>query len=206
MIKKFTKAAFLVSFLGVACFVNAQEYNSTVNPSKQGDNTYNWNQSRPKYTIPVSKNPSFHPPGGSYGDLFGNGLVQNSVKPWTPTDTDFCYLNYIENKGQWYNKVIYQSDFHGGRVFLEKNGLAYVFYPPGGFERFHPHPGKIDTADFNHCTLTFQAIKMQFVNSTSPIIHPAEQRDFYNNYYLGNDPKHWTSKCNTYGKVYYSNL
>ena len=76
-----------------------------------------------------------------------------------------AYINYIENKGQWYNKVLFQGDFNGGRIFLEKNAFTYVFYPPGGFERMHPHPNA-NPADFVSCTMTFQAVRMEFLNSS----------------------------------------
>lgn len=134
----------------------------------------------------------------------GQTLIK-TASSWLPTDTDFCYLNYIENKGQWIDKVLYQSDFHGGRLFLEKNALTYVFFPPNGFERFHPHEGA-NPADFVSCTMTFQAIRMEFANSLQASIKPATQREFYNNYFLGNDHTHWASKAHAYGKVYYNEL
>ena len=152
------------------------------------------------------------------GVTFAKGQVKSSAShanwtsttpqpsaSWVPTDTDFCYLNFIENKGQWNNKVIYQSDFRGGRLFLERNALTYVFYPPGGVDRFHPHAGGLTDTIGN--TLTFQAIRMDFLNSTTnPTIEPAEQKNFYCNYFLGNDPKQWASKAQVYGKIYYSQL
>ncbi len=199
MIKNYKKFLFLLSLAGGIGFANAQQYNSTVNPSMPDNNNDTRQNNTSKNTIPLRIVPIS-------ADLLDGGTGLTKTKSWIPSDTEFCYLNYIENKGQWYDKVLYQSDFRGGRIFLEKNGLSYVFYPPGGFERFHPHPGPIDTADFIHCTLNFQAIKMQFVNSGNATIVPAEQKSFYNNYYLGNDPKHWASRCNAYGKIYYQNL
>jgi hypothetical protein len=137
-------------------------------------------------------------------DSFGAGLTQSS-KPWVPTDTDFCYLNYVENKGQWNSKVLYQSDFRGGRLFLEKNALTYVFYPPDGVERFHPHK----VADKNIVisdVLTFEAIRMEFLNSANAVVEPAGQKSFYYNYFIGNDPKQWASSAHIFEKVYYNQL
>lgn len=127
------------------------------------------------------------------------------AQSWVPTDTDFCYLNYIENKGQWNNKVLYQSDFRGGRLFLENNAFTYVFYPAEGFERFHPHQGA-NPADMVSCTMTFQAVRMEFENSDNPIIEPAEKKNYYYNYFLGNDSRKWQSGVHAYGRVYYNQL
>jgi gliding motility-associated-like protein len=207
MIKNYKKAFFLLTLTGGISFANAQL--NTPNSAKQPV-TFNWLESQstapPKAGDQPSNNASLYKQPYSWGDLYDLGTVQKTVTSWAPSDSDFCYLNYIENKGQWYNKVIYQSDFRGGRLFLEKNALTYLFYPPNGFERFHPHPGPKDTADAVSCTMTFQAIRMQFLNSNNPTIEPAEQRGFFNNYYLGNDPKKWASGAHAYGKIYYHDL
>jgi gliding motility-associated-like protein len=151
-----------------------------------------------------------------FGILAGYNLVKGQVHvqkkaelikasaSWLPSDTDFCYLNYTENKGQWDSRVLYQSDFHGGRIFLEKNAFTYVFYPPDGFEHFHPHEGGT-AADLN-TMLTFQAIRMEFANSSNATVEPQTKREFYNNYFIGNDPAKWASQVRAFGKVYYHEL
>src|SRR5258705_5886360 len=40
------------------------------------------------------------------------------------------HLSFTENKGQWESNILFQADFRGGRLFLEKNDFTYVFYHP----------------------------------------------------------------------------
>ena len=114
-------------------------------------------------------------------------------------------VNYIENKGQWNSNVLYQGDFNGGRVFLEKNALMYVFYPPGGVERLHPGPNT-NRADMRRCTMTFQAVRMQFEGCNPASIEAIDKKLYYCNYFIGNDKSKWASNAGVYGTVNYNNL
>ncbi len=135
--------------------------------------------------------------------LPSNVTVKNSIAQ-TVVNT-FSYINYIENKGQWYNGLLYKADFNGGQIFLEKNAFTYLFFPPGGIERLHPHPNA-NPQDFVSCSMTFQAIRMDFVNSMPAAIEGGDKKEFYNNYYLGNDKKRWVSGAKAFGAVNYNNI
>ncbi|MGP8216945.1 MAG: T9SS type B sorting domain-containing protein [Bacteroidia bacterium] len=129
--------------------------------------------------------------------------LNNSIAR-TEANTD-AYVNYIENKGQWCDTVLYQGDFYGGRIFLEKNALTYLFYPPGGAERMHPH-ANANRSDFRSCTMTFQAVRMEFLNSMPASIEGADKKTFYSNYFNGNDSRRWASGARAFGSVNYNNL
>ena len=81
-------------------------------------------------------------------------------------DENPSYINYIKNKGQWDKRSLYQADFKGGRVYLEPNAFTYVFYPKDGFEILHPHANGKQTNPSGVYTLTFQAVRMQFLGSS----------------------------------------
>src|SRR5690349_9533751 len=53
------------------------------------------------------------------------------------------HLLFTENKGQWESNILFQTDFRGGRLFLEKNDFMYVFYHPDDFAYLHPRDGKV---------------------------------------------------------------
>ena len=129
--------------------------------------------------------------------------INNAIEK--TTDNYSANVSYIENKGQWINKVLYQGDFNGGRIFLEKNALTYVFFPPGGFERLHPNANS-NPQDFISCTMTFQAVRMEFINSDANTISGEEKKLFYCNYFLGNDSHKWASGTGVFGSVMYNNL
>ncbi len=113
-------------------------------------------------------------------------------------------LNFIQNKGQWENQVLYRADFRGGRLFLEKNAFTYLFYPEKGFSVLHPHEGGKNESD-DH-SFTFHAVKMEFEGCGNAVMEGADQKEFYHNYFLGNDPKKWAGNVSLYGAVLYKEL
>ncbi|MBK6984123.1 MAG: hypothetical protein IPH32_04910 [Bacteroidetes bacterium] len=44
------------------------------------------------------------------------------------------YVLFAQNKGQWHDNVLFEGKFKGGKVFLEQQGLSYVFFPKDGLE------------------------------------------------------------------------
>ena len=128
---------------------------------------------------------------------------------------DPSYVNFIQNKGQWNPKVLYQADFRGGRMFLEQNAFTYLFYPPDGLRQLHPHQKSAITnqrsgtfSDPNEkITLSFQVVKMEFVGSNpNGLTNQLNKKSFYHNYYQGNDPKKWASQVSISEGVMYDAL
>ncbi|MEO8760320.1 MAG: hypothetical protein ABI388_04215, partial [Bacteroidia bacterium] len=129
-------------------------------------------------------------------------LAKLQAKDDTPS-----YINYIQNKGQWNTKVLYQGDFKGGRVFLEKNAFTYLFYPQDGLTQLHPHHKTSQANNSQPITLNFHAVRMEFLGSSSnTTTQQAAKKPFYHNYYLGNDAKKWTSNVPLSEQVLYTNL
>lgn len=120
-------------------------------------------------------------------------------------DNTNAYVNYTENKGQWRSKVLFQGDFNGGRIFLEKNAFTYLFYPPDASERMHPGPG-INKKDLRSCTMTFHAVRMEFLNSMPAAIEGGDSKPFYSNYFIGSDRTKWASAAKAFGSVNYNNI
>ncbi|MHB8259885.1 MAG: DUF7948 domain-containing protein [Bacteroidia bacterium] len=125
------------------------------------------------------------------------------------------FLNYIKNNGQWNSKVLYQADFRGGRLFLEKNAFTYLFYPQDGFTELHPHQrtnqvvqtGRTKQTNNDEVTLKFHAVRMEFVGSSADAnTEQVNTKLFYHNYYLGNDAKKWASKVPISEGVMYNEL
>ncbi|MBA3705335.1 MAG: SBBP repeat-containing protein, partial [Bacteroidetes bacterium] len=114
------------------------------------------------------------------------------------------YVNYAENKGQWIDKVLYQGDYRGGRIFLEKNAFTYLFYPSAGLGRHSHSNNKDKNSELD--TLTFQSVRMEFKNSNLANIEGGDKKSFYNNYFIGNDPQHWASGASVYGNILYKNI
>jgi len=120
------------------------------------------------------------------------------------------YVNYIKNNGQWNNKVLYQANFRGGRLFLEKNAFTYIFYPQDGLNRLHPHKltnTENQRSSHDDITLNFHTVRMEFVgSSTNPATNQLNIKPFYHNYYMGKDPTKWASKVSIGDGVNYADL
>ena len=51
----------------------------------------------------------------------------------------FAQLQFIENKGQWDNRVNFKSDISTGAIFLQKNGFSVVLHNPDDLKKFSDH-------------------------------------------------------------------
>jgi gliding motility-associated-like protein len=123
-----------------------------------------------------------------------------------PVDTAFHgNLKFEENKGQWNTKVLYMTDFSGGRLFLEKNAFTYALYNPGEVSRVHDawaeNRHAADTV--LHC----HSFKMNFVNANPDLNTNASGKiSAYRNYFIGSDSAKWASYVALYSKVSFDDL
>ena len=46
-------------------------------------------------------------------------------------------IEFIENKNQWDNKILYKSDISCGAVFLEKAGITFLFKDITDLNKIH---------------------------------------------------------------------
>jgi gliding motility-associated-like protein len=122
-------------------------------------------------------------------------------------------ITYIKNNGQWNSTVLYQADFRGGRLFLEKNAVTYLFYPQDGLTRLHPHNRADKThrttskAEKDNIILNFHSVRMEFLESSSlAATTQLSNKPFYNNYYRGKDASKWVSKVPISEDVIYNDL
>lgn len=119
--------------------------------------------------------------------------------------------NFIENKGQWDSRVKFKAELPYGALFLESNCLTYTFLHDKAVERLlnfkyredknplsNPVPGPYVPA----C-----AYKVRFLGAkANPLITPSLPYPEYQNYFLGHDPSHWSSRVNQYNYVTYKEL
>ncbi|HKC69376.1 MAG TPA: SBBP repeat-containing protein, partial [Bacteroidia bacterium] len=120
-----------------------------------------------------------------------------------------AYVNYIKNNGQWDSHVLYQADFKGGRLFLEKNAFTYLFYPQDGLTRLHPHSqtNQATAKGKGDITLNFHAVRMEFIGGLpNATTNQLNIKPFYHNYYQGKDSKKWASHVPISDGVFYTDL
>lgn len=114
---------------------------------------------------------------------------------------------FIENKNQWEKPVLYRSDFPGGAVFLEQNAITYLLYSLDDLEMIHEKSHETES-NFHPLDYTIRAhaFKVHFEGSSLPAIQPSGKYSAYYNYFLGNDPVHWSSFVGAFNEVSYHEL
>ncbi|MDG1477055.1 MAG: gliding motility-associated C-terminal domain-containing protein [Vicingaceae bacterium] len=116
-------------------------------------------------------------------------------------------VEFVENKGQWNNKVKYKAQLPGGNIYLENDRLTYLFYDEKDMARLsemHHHEIKNPTPD--DYIMDLHAFQINFLNAKTETITATEPTPDYVNYYLGNDSKKWASNVRKYGKTSYQRI
>jgi gliding motility-associated-like protein len=134
-------------------------------------------------------------------------------------------MEFIENKGQWDNKVNFRGDFTTGSFFLENRGFTVMLHKPEDLqklsERMHGHShnsvgDSISSAasskitppkDLAPITVHSHAYKVDFLGSSNNVqAVPDKVLSTYNNYFTGNDASKWAPNCKIYEAVTYKNI
>ena len=139
--------------------------------------------------------------------IFGFILILAAVWSIGPA---CAQVEFVENKGQWDNRVNYRGDFAGGAFFLENHGFTVLLHNPSDLQKvseiIHGHNTPFVGAPV---TLHSHAYKVNFEGAASLKTMrrvPDKLQDGYNNYFIGNDPTKWAGDCKVYQAVTYENL
>ncbi|HYG37095.1 MAG TPA: PKD domain-containing protein [Cytophagales bacterium] len=98
---------------------------------------------------------------------------------------------FIENKGQWPEKVLYRADLPSGKLFLHKNSLTYLFYDGKKLAEKHAVHSASSTSRIEVKERTnlidMHALEVEYLNAASnPILTKEVIRTEYYNYFTGN--------------------
>ena len=124
----------------------------------------------------------------------------------------FAQMEFVQNKGQWNDKINYKADFNTGSFFLENNGFTVLLNKPEDVQKLaeRNHGYKINNSTSTANTdLIFHsfAYNVSFVGAA---IHPEKIPDkplpTYNNYFIGNDKTTWAGDCKVYTAITYKNV
>jgi len=116
-------------------------------------------------------------------------------------------LEFVENKGQWEDFIVYKAKLPAGNIYLEKNQITYQFYSESDIERLHDlHHQKIPQPSPKDYLLNLHAFKLSFIDANTQNITAKNPSKDYLNYYLGNNPSKWASNVKKYNEVNYKNL
>lgn len=119
--------------------------------------------------------------------------------------TLYSQYEFIENKGQWHENVLYKMNLNDGAIFFENNCLSFAFISQEDMNYSAAHHGSENYV--SPLIKAAHAYKMNLKNSKpNPIVRPDLIKPDYNNYFIGNDPSKWASFVNKYGLIRYSDV
>ncbi len=109
-------------------------------------------------------------------------------------------ISFIENLGQWDHPGKFKADIPGGVLFLSGKGFVYHFsrqQEMGCSHKQHNHNEHDATITVDH-----HAYLVHFIGCNDHAVYmPADKRDYYHNYFMGNDRNRWKGNVGLYGKV-----
>ncbi len=117
-------------------------------------------------------------------------------------------IEFIENKGQWDNRVRYKGDVKDGAVFIRNTGFTILQHNKQDMaviqDMLHGHSHEISggAAQRQINTLRSHSYNVDFVGASGKSQIVAEKpAEGVVNYYIGNDPEKWASLCKLYQVV-----
>lgn len=110
--------------------------------------------------------------------------------------------SFIENKGQWNEKILFQSKFQGGNMWIQQH--KFVFHLQDFSETHEAHVGKKTTPLSKNRQ---HVVHFNFQNSNEvTTIEKQGKTDTYYNYFIGNDRAKWASDVRGYSEALLGNL
>ena len=111
---------------------------------------------------------------------------------------------FLENKGQWIEKVAFKGTIPNGDLFVFDDGIGYLLTEKASnlTEGKQEHPHKIDTVGQG----SFHALKLSFGKAKKLQWKPIDRSSDYYNFLYGNDSSLWYSQLYTYQQIYARDL
>ncbi|MBC7946247.1 MAG: PKD domain-containing protein [Chitinophagaceae bacterium] len=123
-------------------------------------------------------------------------------------------IEFIENKGQWDSRIKYMGDVNAGAFYIRSGGFSVLQHNRQDFQKiqniFHEHNSsevKAAHSEDNKLLLRSHVYAVDFVGASKDIeIVPDKAIETYNNYFIGNDPSKWASKCRIFQGITMKNV
>jgi gliding motility-associated-like protein len=123
-------------------------------------------------------------------------------------------LRFLENKGQVHSDVLYYADIPGGKIYLKKDQLLFLFVDYGNLVKEHqehdkiipdsnPNAREIGRSD----TIKGHSYRVFFENASDDVdvVSSDAGKEKYN-YFVGSDPSGWASGVSSFGAITYRQI
>lgn len=105
---------------------------------------------------------------------------------------------FIENKGQWAPGVTHRCLTAGAALFLRTDGYSHVLYDKGILESWH---NGTSTPESRPLRLAHIKVTCGWLEGSRGSINGEEETPYYENFFIGNDPRLWASYCRSFRKI-----
>ena len=109
----------------------------------------------------------------------------------------------IENKGQWAEKVLFQSKSQGNNIWVQQHGFIYDIRDYSSLKKAHSERISDANSDYFRGTL----VGVEFLNSLEVSeIKKEKPLAYYYNYFIGNDSSKWASNVSSFREATLKNF
>ena len=121
-------------------------------------------------------------------------------------------IEFIENKGQWDNRVLYKGDVSNGSFFIRSGGFTVVQHNPVEFANVGKflhgqNPDGSPASPNQTMVLNSHAYHVDFLGASAAIkTVPSKVIQTYNNYLIGSDQSKWGKDCKIFQAVTLENV
>jgi len=112
-------------------------------------------------------------------------------------------IDFIENKGQWDERVRFMGAVSNGAFFVHANGFTVLQNNAADMERLHEAAhSRLNRMNGDPLTVRSHAYRVEFLNANKEARIVADKPvPSHNNYFIGDDPSKWASDCRIYGGI-----
>lgn len=116
-------------------------------------------------------------------------------------------IPFIENKGQWDDRVLYRGEVSNGYVYLRAGGLTILRHDPNDLNELAARKHGIDARGRSIMpqspfTIRSHAWHVDFVGANQKAFVQAEKTlAGVSNYFIGNDPSKWAGGCRSFQSI-----
>jgi len=105
---------------------------------------------------------------------------------------------FIENKGQWNDRVLFKSKFDGGNLWVQQNKFVFHLMDHSSVKELHGNPKDNNLIP----SIPQTVVHLNFEGSSEVTqIEKREKTQAYYNYFIGNDQNKWASVVHGYGEA-----
>lgn len=122
--------------------------------------------------------------------VFGGQFVAQEIE-----HTHNTHYALIENKGQWAEKVLFQSKSQGNNIWVQQHGFIYDIRDYSALKKAHSERISDENSDQFRGTL----VGVEFLNSQEVNeVKKEKPLSYYYNYFIGNDSSKWASDVQSF--------